>query len=407
MGFMESLIQIANEKLKEFLEPISRNSIDLWGLLRGAVVLKDLQLKDGLMQFVPLQMSLAFSYIGMVKIQIPIVGFFTEKNISITVEDIVLVLTGKDVEKWDSEQMLKNLKAGKEAALAAGDAAAMVQAIEGTFLWSFILRMIRRVKVEIKNVHIRIEDQVSRPGYTISLGVGIESISINSAKVSEMPEPPPTTLDPRSADAVLMTPSTSKEGSAPPTSQPASNSNVNSNFVLESVAIDGFSVYIEECLKANFNNNPGKKSFGEFGKKNKASVIASRGSNFSEIIDGSLQPVPFLCSAVSLGMSDPFSSTKNKRNRSSSQDEESDEESSAPENEEPEPSGIFERLKNKFLGSSWKAKEQDDLNQEEKPLDEFVNYSFDARIPWRKKKEFKKLQKNLMSQRFRRLIFLP
>lgn len=112
---------------------------------------------------------LYFSYIGEVKVNIPLYALFA-RPITASIDTIVLVLETRPTNQWDSDQFRELFLKMKQGSLAAGETAAFLSSFEDGFLWRMGLRLAKNVRVTVKNVHIRFEDRIARRNRGMAMG---------------------------------------------------------------------------------------------------------------------------------------------------------------------------------------------------------------------------------------------
>ena len=99
-------------------------------------------------------------------------------------------------EKWDPEEDAKRAHAAKMEKLEAAELmtaqpsagmSADDEAKNQSFVSSFLTRVIDNVQIEIKNIHIRYEDNLSVPGHPFAIGFTLAGFSVQSADQSWLP----------------------------------------------------------------------------------------------------------------------------------------------------------------------------------------------------------------------------
>lgn len=112
------------------------------------------------------------SFIGKIKAHVNLLALFT-KPITVQVDTIVFVLQVTPPNHWDAETCQAMIRKFKENALADNQAAAIVNTLKGGFLWKIAMKLVKNVMVEVKNVHVRIEDCVTRKDRGLAIGKAI------------------------------------------------------------------------------------------------------------------------------------------------------------------------------------------------------------------------------------------
>lgn len=170
-------LQIAYKYIDNFVEPIEGKQIDLGGLLKGNISIKHVQIKQGVLDVLPLPINLQFNYIGEVTVSIPLWSWLT-RSVKVTVEDVVFVVSTRAFLDWDAEAFMEAQRAAKIMSLAANESACLVNNIEDGVLWRLGMKIGGGAVVEVRNVHVRFEDWYSCRDNAFALGAQIGSLSV-------------------------------------------------------------------------------------------------------------------------------------------------------------------------------------------------------------------------------------
>lgn len=113
--------------------------------------------------------SLTLSYVNEIKIHIPIYAWFA-KPITVYVDTVVLVLATRPPTDWNRDLFRDLFIRSKERALIRGETSAYMNTFENGLLWRLVMKLCKNVKVQVKNVHLRIEDRVARKSIPLAIG---------------------------------------------------------------------------------------------------------------------------------------------------------------------------------------------------------------------------------------------
>lgn len=82
--------------------------------------------------------------------------------ITVTVENVILVVSTRPEAQWDKTETQERLKDMKKTGLKAGETAAILNKLENGTVWKLAMRIAKNVRVIVKNVHVRFEDRVTQ-----------------------------------------------------------------------------------------------------------------------------------------------------------------------------------------------------------------------------------------------------
>ncbi|ESO12638.1 hypothetical protein HELRODRAFT_187936 [Helobdella robusta] len=201
---LEGLIAwVLNTYLGEYVENLNTDQLSV-GIFQGNVELENLPLKKSALKNLGFPFVVKSGLIGRIKLQIPVRRLKSEQWV-VTIEDLFLIAGPDTNDVYNSEAEEKLFAEKKKILLAEFDenfklqkdyiqqSASSSSSSSSWLSWwsygtSFITNIIDNFQLQVKNVHIRYEDDVSIPYHTFACGVTINSISAQSAD-SNWPHP--------------------------------------------------------------------------------------------------------------------------------------------------------------------------------------------------------------------------
>ena len=135
--------------------------------------------------------SLNLSIQEQLKLKIPWKSLYTE-SVKVSIDGLTILIVPKSSTKYDAERekkeqidkklnevkKLNDIEAAKAEKNAGLDSEKNVEAKQDTFIEKIQLQVIRNLELQIKNIHIRYEDDFSKPEHPFSAGVTLDSIEI-------------------------------------------------------------------------------------------------------------------------------------------------------------------------------------------------------------------------------------
>mgnify|MGYP001100717205 FL=1 len=199
-GFVERLLaRTLMAHLGEFVEGIRSEDINISIFTGGALDLRNLRIKpSALSQTLKLPFDLVHGSLGRLHISVPLTSL-GKKPVVVEIEDLFVVgrsaevrkLSPEDIEKASLEEKLGKLSLWErkfpieEAFVedAAGPSADSSKGSPSDDSWtSRILKaVLRNLQFSLRNVHIRLEDGQSDHENPISLGLGVDSLTVHNA----------------------------------------------------------------------------------------------------------------------------------------------------------------------------------------------------------------------------------
>ncbi|EZG87024.1 amine-terminal region of chorein, A TM vesicle-mediated sorter [Gregarina niphandrodes] len=185
-SMLDWLLGYVHRYIENFMEPITGGQLSLAGLLLGKLTIENVQLKQKIMDFMPMPMNLHFQYIGTIKLSLPIWSLFTSP-IHVEVKDVIMVVGTKQLKDWNKEAWEASYLPAKKQLLAGNEGSAFVASMEDGFLWRTLIRLGSNVKVEVSNVQVRFEDWYgcSKP---YALGATVQSLFVSSVHNEIIPK---------------------------------------------------------------------------------------------------------------------------------------------------------------------------------------------------------------------------
>lgn len=166
------------------------------GVWSGLIVLENLQLKSSLFSLIDIPIALSYGYIGRLEIRIPWSNLGVEP-VMVIVEKVYVVVEPKY--QWNPGAADRREQTLKQAKLAAAElfaskrftASSSSQSyrdiVKNWLVSSLINKIVDNIQVNIREVHIRYEDQLSCPS-DFCVGITLESLHILSRDSSIVPD---------------------------------------------------------------------------------------------------------------------------------------------------------------------------------------------------------------------------
>ncbi|XP_065212498.1 intermembrane lipid transfer protein Vps13D isoform X2 [Planococcus citri] len=183
---------VLNNYLGKYVENLNTDQLSI-ALLQGSVELENLPLKKDAFSHFGLPLHLKHGLIGKVKLKVPVTQLRSAPWI-IVVEELTIVLTPLSLSEWDEEaeenaaneyklSLLDSMEANWRSAVCSSgqDSSYYASSYYSWFSYGsgLVTNIIENIQLEIKNVHLRYEDNVTTEK-PFTLGIKIDSLSVQS-----------------------------------------------------------------------------------------------------------------------------------------------------------------------------------------------------------------------------------
>uniref|UniRef100_A0A8D8MD60 Vacuolar protein sorting-associated protein 13D n=1 Tax=Cacopsylla melanoneura TaxID=428564 RepID=A0A8D8MD60_9HEMI len=187
---LERLIAwVLNNYLGKYVENLNTDQLSV-ALLQGAVELENLPLKKNALRQVGIPVEIKSGYIGKVKLQVPVSQFRSAPWV-ICIEQLYVVAGPVSMAQWDEELEEKAAQEYKIMLLDALEARWRTETESACYYsssyssWlsygtSFMTNIVENLQLNITDVHIRYEDELTVPGSMFAMGIAIDSLEAQS-----------------------------------------------------------------------------------------------------------------------------------------------------------------------------------------------------------------------------------
>jgi len=181
---LESIVSsLLTRYLGEYVTGFEKEHLQV-SLLSGEVVLENLQLKKEALDRFDLPLTVKAGYLGKLSLNVPWSNL-KSKPASAKIDRLYLIAGPKSASEFDLGIHEQNKLAQKKRTLDDAEAAAVAKdepekenKSDGNWLGPKLLtRMVDNLQIELSNVHIRYEDDVTDPKNPFAFGITLESIS--------------------------------------------------------------------------------------------------------------------------------------------------------------------------------------------------------------------------------------
>ena len=154
-------------------------------LLSGVLELRNVKIKKECFGYINLPyFILEIGYIGKIKIEMTM-PFFYSNPINVDVNDIFIFAKQKDINKINEKEEITSMKAFKNVRLETDENIFnKLEEIESNSP-SIINQIINNISINVKNLVIRFEDNISNPINPFALGIILKEFKINSLKEND------------------------------------------------------------------------------------------------------------------------------------------------------------------------------------------------------------------------------
>uniref|UniRef100_A0A8C6W9M3 Vacuolar protein sorting 13A n=1 Tax=Nannospalax galili TaxID=1026970 RepID=A0A8C6W9M3_NANGA len=167
MVFESVVVDVLNRFLGDYVVNLDTSQLSL-GIWQGAVVLKNLEIKENALSELDVPFKVKVGHIGNLKLIIPWKNLYTQP-VEAVLEEIYLLIVPSSRIKYDpvkeekqfmetKQQELKRIEEAKQKVV---DQEKCQEEKQDTFAEKLITQIIKNLQVKISSIHIRYEDDVS------------------------------------------------------------------------------------------------------------------------------------------------------------------------------------------------------------------------------------------------------
>ncbi|KAM8801927.1 intermembrane lipid transfer protein VPS13A isoform 1-T1 [Rhynchonycteris naso] len=193
MVFESLVVDVLNRFLGDYVVNLDKSQLTL-GIWGGAVVLKNLEIKENALSQLDVPFKIKVGHIGNLNLKIPWKNLYTQPVVAV-LEDIYLLIVPSSIIKYDplkeEKQLLEakqqELKRIEEAKQKVADQEKQLVEEQDTFTEKLITQIIKNLQVKISNIHIRYEDDITNQENPLSFGISLQNLSMQTTDQNWVP----------------------------------------------------------------------------------------------------------------------------------------------------------------------------------------------------------------------------
>ncbi|GAB1302254.1 Vacuolar protein sorting-associated protein 13A [Apodemus speciosus] len=186
MVFESVVVDVLNRFLGDYVVNLDESQLSL-GIWKGAVALKNLVIKENALHELDVPFKVKVGHIGSLKLKIPWKNLYTQP-VEAVLEDIYLLIVPSSRIEYDPikeekqlmEAKQKELKRIEEAKQKVVDQEKPQEEKQDTFTEKLITQIIKNLQVQISNIHVRYEDDITNQDKPLSFGISLQNISLQT-----------------------------------------------------------------------------------------------------------------------------------------------------------------------------------------------------------------------------------
>ncbi|CAF0704730.1 unnamed protein product [Brachionus calyciflorus] len=191
MVFESFVSYFLDKYLSDYIENFDSSNLKI-GIWNGDVTLENLYLKSNALDELDLPIKVVFGHLKKLTLKIPWKSLYTE-SVKATVDGLTILVAPKSSINYDYEKERKELRDNKlnevrrliELERSKQESRSDTSGNEDdqqsdTFAERIQMQIIRNLELEIKNIHIRYEDNFSKPEHPFSAGITLNSVEIKT-----------------------------------------------------------------------------------------------------------------------------------------------------------------------------------------------------------------------------------
>ncbi|XP_016836278.2 vacuolar protein sorting-associated protein 13A isoform X2 [Cricetulus griseus] len=193
MVFESLVVDVLNRLLGDYVVNLDKSQLSL-GIWKGAVALKNLQIKENALSELDVPFKVKVGHIGSLKLKIPWKYLYTQP-VEAVLEEIYLLIVPSSRIKYDpikeekhlmeaKQQELKRIEEAKQKVV---DQENPPEEKQDTFTEKLITQIIKNLQVKISNIHVRYEDDITNQGKPLSFGISLQNLSMQTADQNWIP----------------------------------------------------------------------------------------------------------------------------------------------------------------------------------------------------------------------------
>ena len=185
--FEKKIAKLLSEHLGDFVEGVTKEDLNISIFGGGKLDLRNLRIKETGLDLLGLPLTVLHGHVGRLRASIPITSL-KSKPVVVDVDQVFLVVRPRRTHEWDEERehaLQQRIKEGKlekwEVTIEAAAEAAEKEEKKKGWVARLVETIVKNLKFNVSNVHIRYEDDTSDTKNAFALGVTIGETGIFSA----------------------------------------------------------------------------------------------------------------------------------------------------------------------------------------------------------------------------------
>jgi hypothetical protein len=174
------IANVLNQVLGQFIEGIESSQLNV-SILSGDVELFNLAIKSDILDKLPLPFKLKYGKVGRVFVDVPVTGLLS-KPLKVEVSEIFIMIEAKSEAEFSAEVIkeafINSTLAQLEQIEEYFKSQIEIKGNESGFVMGIVNRIIDNIQVDVENIYIRFEDEISNPNLPYAVGVSLEAFSL-------------------------------------------------------------------------------------------------------------------------------------------------------------------------------------------------------------------------------------
>ncbi|XP_028822843.1 vacuolar protein sorting-associated protein 13A-like isoform X3 [Denticeps clupeoides] len=187
MVFESLVVDVLNRFLGDYVVNLDSSQLRL-GIWGGDAVLKNLEIKENALSQLDIPFKVRAGHIGRLELKIPWKNLYTQ-SVEATLDEVYLLIVPTASIKYDAvkedrqlqEARQRELQRIEETKQRAAEQDNPKQEKQDTFVEKLVTQVIKNLQVKISNIHVRYEDNVTNRNCSISFGVSLQNLSLQTA----------------------------------------------------------------------------------------------------------------------------------------------------------------------------------------------------------------------------------
>ncbi|XP_038935842.1 intermembrane lipid transfer protein VPS13A isoform X2 [Rattus norvegicus] len=186
MVFESVVVDVLNRFLGDYVVNLDQSQLSL-GIWKGAVVLKNLVIKENALHELDVPFKVKVGRIGSLQLKIPWKNLYTQPVEAVLEEIYLLIVPSSRIqydpikeEKQLMEAKQQELKRIEEAKQKVVDQENPREEKQDTFAEKLVTQIIKNLQVQISSIHVRYEDDITNREKPLSFGISLQNLSLQT-----------------------------------------------------------------------------------------------------------------------------------------------------------------------------------------------------------------------------------